>query len=147
MIDLDHFKSVNDNYGHLIGDAVLKEASRRIGQAVRSYDSVGRYGGEEFLAVLSKCSIDDLRVVGERMRRAVADTPISTSAGDINATVSIGGIVAPQGIPDLDLLSAADSALYEAKRTGRNRLVIGSCEGALVVGGDLQKDARRELTK
>ena len=126
MIDLDHFKNVNDTYGHLTGDAVLREASRRIGQAVRSYDFVGRYGGEEFLAILSKCTTDDLRSVAERVRCAVAESPISTSAGSIDMTVSIGGVVSAQGVPDLELLSAADSALYDAKRSGRNRVVVGS---------------------
>src|SRR5580698_4770519 len=78
MIDLDHFKTINDTYGHLTGDAVLKEVADRINRAVRSYDSVGRYGGEEFLAVLSNCYPDDLRTVAERVRFAVSDTPIGT---------------------------------------------------------------------
>lgn len=125
MIDLDHFKSVNDTYGHLNGDAVLKEAGCRINQAVRNYDFAGRYGGEEFLVVLSNCTLDDLKKIIERARRAFAETSISTDAGDVSATVSIGGVVASSEIPDLELLSAADSALYEAKRTGRNRVVIG----------------------
>jgi two-component system, cell cycle response regulator len=130
MIDLDHFKSVNDTYGHLNGDAVLKEAGCRIDHALRSYDFVGRYGGEEFLAVLSNCTPDDLQNIAERARCAVAETPISTDAGDVSVTVSIGGIVASSDLPVLKLLSAADSALYEAKEAGRNRVMIGLCEAS-----------------
>jgi two-component system cell cycle response regulator len=128
MIDIDHFKRVNDTYGHLNGDAVLKEAGRRLKNSVRSYDFVGRYGGEEFLVVLSNCTADKLKEIAERARCAFAQTPISTDAKDLRVTISIGGVVAPSEIWDLELLSAADSALYEAKRTGRNRVVIGSCE-------------------
>lgn len=128
MIDLDHFKRVNDTYGHLAGDAVLKEAGRRISQAVRSYDFVGRYGGEEFLAVLSSCPEEELKQVAERARRALAEKPISTGKTSMNVTASIGGVVIQGAIDDPDMLSAADLALYEAKRTGRNRVVIGSCK-------------------
>jgi diguanylate cyclase (GGDEF)-like protein len=124
MIDLDHFKSVNDTHGHLAGDAVLKEAARRISNAVRSYDFVGRYGGEEFLAVLSNCTLEELEIVAERIRSAVAETAIATKTTNINVTVSVGGVVALDKTPDLELLSAADSALYEAKRAGRNRVII-----------------------
>jgi two-component system, cell cycle response regulator len=130
MIDIDHFKSVNDTYGHLNGDAVLKEAGSRIDHALRSYDFVGRYGGEEFLAVLSNCTLDDLHNIAERARCAVAEKAISTDAGDVSVTVSIGGIVASSDLPVLKLLSAADSALYEAKEAGRNRIMIGLCEAS-----------------
>jgi two-component system, cell cycle response regulator len=128
MIDLDHFKSVNDTHGHLTGDEVLKEAAFRISQAVRSYDFVGRYGGEEFLAILTSCTPADLRMVAERIRTVIADLPIATKTATVKATVSIGGVVASTGAHDLEFLAAADSALYEAKRGGRNRVVIGKCE-------------------
>jgi diguanylate cyclase (GGDEF)-like protein len=126
MMDLDHFKKINDEYGHLNGDAVLKEVSRRIQLAVRSYDFVGRYGGEEFLVVLPHCSLDDLRAVAERIRCAVAEAPIVTSTAEMAITVSIGGIATSSPMLDLELLSAADSALYAAKRNGRNRVEMGS---------------------
>ena len=129
MIDLDHFKSINDTYGHLIGDEVLKEAASRVNRVVRRYDFVGRYGGEEFLAVLSKCTREDLQNIAERARHDIAEKPVLTNAGEIKISASIGGVVAASNIPDLELLSAADSALYEAKASGRNRVVIGSCEG------------------
>ncbi len=128
MVDLDHFKNVNDTHGHLIGDEVLKEAAYRIGQAVRSYDFVGRYGGEEFLAILTNCTLADLHMVAERIRSAIADLPITTKTASVKATVSIGGVVASKGAHDLEFLAVADSALYEAKRTGRNRVVIGKCD-------------------
>jgi diguanylate cyclase (GGDEF)-like protein len=129
MIDLDHFKNVNDTHGHPVGDAVLKETARRISRAVRSHDFVGRYGGEEFLAVLSNCSPNQLQIIAERMRSAVAESAIVTKTVNVSVTVSIGGIVTLEKTQDLELLSAADSALYEAKRTGRNRVVIGSGPG------------------
>ena len=128
MMDLDHFKSVNDTYGHLAGDVVLKEAGRRIHQVVRNYDSVGRYGGEEFLVVLSNCTADDLQRIAERARGALSETPISTDAGDVNITISVGGVIGSGDRRDVELLSCADTALYEAKRSGRNRVVIGSCD-------------------
>ncbi len=128
MFDLDHFKKINDTYGHLVGDAVLKETAIRISQAVRSYDFVGRYGGEEFIAVLSNCSVDDVANVAERARQAVANVPIQTNSVVVNVTVSVGGAVARDAAPEYEMLSAADAALYEAKHAGRNRVVIASCD-------------------
>jgi two-component system cell cycle response regulator len=129
MVDLDHFKKINDTYGHLTGDSVLREAAIRIGRAVRSYDFVGRYGGEEFVAILSNCSQEELSAIAERTRRMVAEFPLVAGSAVVPATVSIGGAVARNGTPELELIAAADSALYEAKRAGRNRFVIGSCFG------------------
>jgi two-component system cell cycle response regulator len=127
MIDLDHFKNINDTYGHLVGDAVLKEVAGRISHAVRSYDFVGRYGGEEFLAILSNCSAEDLRLVADRTRTVVAESPVRVDSVAVSVTVSIGAAVARNGTPEVELLSTADDALYEAKRAGRNRVVIASC--------------------
>lgn len=125
MMDVDHFKRVNDEHGHLNGDTVLKEISNRIKLAVRSYDFVGRYGGEEFLAVLPNCGLDDLRTVAERIRHSVAETPVCADTTNMAMTVSIGGFATSNATPDLELLAAADSALYAAKRKGRNRVEIG----------------------
>jgi len=124
MMDLDHFKQINDNHGHLNGDAVLKEAANRINLAVRSYDFVGRYGGEEFLAILPNCGLEDLRTVAERIRCAVAATPICTETARMAMTVSIGGVAMANATPDLELLAAADAALYLAKRNGRDQVAI-----------------------
>jgi two-component system, cell cycle response regulator len=140
MIDLDHCKSVNDTYGHLNGDAVRKEAAGRIARTMRSYDFVGGYGGEEFVAVLSNCPIEDLPNIAESTRIAIAEKPIPTSAGEINVTASIGATGAANEMPVLDLLAAADCALYEAKRSGRNRVRIGSREARRGQEADLLSD-------
>ncbi len=132
MIDLDHFKSVNDTYGHLVGDAVLKEAGCRISAAVRNYDFVGRYGGEEFLVVLSNCTLADLQGIAERTRATFSNIPVPTDAGNVSVTISVGGAFASSETSELELLAAADSALYDAKRGGRNRVVIGSCPAGQV---------------
>jgi len=123
LADLDNFKSVNDTYGHLVGDAVLREAAGRLGAQMRSYDALGRYGGEEFLAVLPECSLDCAREIANRMCGAVAATPVRTRAGDIRITVSLGFALADvtTDIRRDDVISAADVALYRAKREGRNR--------------------------
>jgi diguanylate cyclase (GGDEF)-like protein len=141
MIDLDHFKKVNDTYGHLTGDEVLKESADRIGQALRSYDFVGRYGGEEFLAILTNCTLDDLRIAAERICASVADSPIEVNNESLRVTVSIGGVVTSNRGRDREFLAAADSALYEAKRSGRNRVVIGSCPRSLVFRDNFAESA------
>lgn len=126
LIDLDHFKKVNDTYGHLTGDAVLKKAASRISMALRSYDIVGRYGGEEFVAVLSQCSRDVLGQLAERIRQVVAASPISAEGFSIPVTVSIGGSISENISDESALLSISDSALYEAKRNGRNQVVVAN---------------------
>jgi diguanylate cyclase (GGDEF)-like protein len=123
--DLDHFKNVNDSHGHLAGDAVLREASRRIGAAVRSYDFVGRYGGEEFLILLTSCEDDtDMVKQAERVRSMVCAESVRTPEAEIAITLSLGAASSAeyQGIEDI--LRAADAALYRAKRSGRNRVEL-----------------------
>jgi two-component system cell cycle response regulator len=125
IADLDHFKKINDSYGHLIGDVVLQEVARRLASCVRSYDSVGRYGGEEFLVVVPNCRAEDIVASGERLRRRIADLPIATTAGPIAVTLSIGVVSAAIGNGSLNylaLLRMADDALYRAKFNGRNRV-------------------------
>lgn len=126
LVDLDHFKKINDTYGHLSGDVVLKEAAARISRAVRSYDFVGRYGGEEFMAVLSNCTTHELQIVAERVRIAVSEATIRTDGAEIKVTASVGGAVGVHHTNELALLASADSALYEAKQGGRNRVVIAA---------------------
>jgi diguanylate cyclase (GGDEF)-like protein len=128
MIDADHFKNVNDTYGHQAGDAVLVALATRIRGALREYDAVGRYGGEEFIAVLSNCKLEAAQVVCERIRRIVGDEPIATQAGPLTVTVSIGLVAFDAERADLEgIVGAADAALYRAKNNGRNRVEI---EGA-----------------
>lgn len=125
MLDIDHFKLINDTYGHLTGDAVLREVTQRISKAVRSYDSVGRYGGEEFVIVLPGCSREQVDQGAERVRAAVDNGPVWVNESQVPVTVSIGAAVTTHaGISEKEILAAADVALYQAKRIGRNRTVV-----------------------
>ena len=123
MIDIDHFKNVNDSLGHQAGDAVLAEVATRIRAAVRNFDSVGRFGGEEFLALFCACGTGDAKTICERIRGTIASTPIAAQGGAISVTASIGLATFDPAMHDLTLLvGAADAALYRAKNTGRNRV-------------------------
>lgn len=129
MLDIDHFKQVNDTHGHMIGDMVLRDLTRIISEGVRAYDAYGRYGGEEFVAVLPGASLDDARHVAERIRAAAeASRPIGSEA--VLYTVSIG---ISWGIPEKESLEAllhqADMAMYAAKRLGRNRVAASPTDG------------------
>ncbi len=125
LVDVDHFKKINDTHGHLIGDDVLREVAHRIRNAVRVYDSVGRYGGEELLIVLPGCSRDRLQEGAERIRSAIGSTPILLSGSRIAVTVSIGATVTTGGLTsDMEMLAAADSALYRAKENGRDQTAL-----------------------
>jgi diguanylate cyclase (GGDEF)-like protein/PAS domain S-box-containing protein len=128
MVDLDHFKMVNDGHGHVVGDEVLREIAERLERAVRSYDSVGRFGGEEFMVVLPGTIPADAEHAAERIRQEIGKTPIYTSAGSLEVTASLG-VVTRHGelVNDATaLLVAADTALYESKESGRNRVTIAS---------------------
>lgn len=123
--DVDHFKQVNDNYGHTAGDAVLREVAVRMGQMLRPYDSLGRYGGEELIVVLPGCGAGRALEIAERIRKNVAAEPIQSEFGAIPTTVSIGVAALGQGISAAQgLLQGADRALYIAKSDGRNRVVL-----------------------
>tara|TARA_R110002073_G_scaffold15425_6_gene60847 strand:+ start:10042 stop:10995 length:954 start_codon:yes stop_codon:yes gene_type:complete len=124
MVDIDHFKSINDTYGHLVGDEVLRTFGKRIGDICRSDDLLARYGGEEFCLLLAATGHEDAREMSERCRHAVADTPFETAAGPLPITASFGFTVLNPGQPKTSsaLLGAADQQLYEAKRSGRNRV-------------------------
>jgi two-component system cell cycle response regulator len=130
MLDLDHFKNVNDTYGHLAGDDVLIEAARRMQHAVRSYDLIGRYGGEEFLVVSPDCDISQIEMCAERIRSAIAGEPILAAGAKVAITVSAGvTILVPRLGTERDALAAADAALYRAKSAGRNQVVSLHAEG------------------
>lgn len=126
FIDLDHFKQINDTYGHQAGDAVLRAASDKMRAIMRPYDAVGRYGGEEFLIVLPACDEANLRKLCERLRAMLADTSIEYEKKTIRWTVSIGAAMAnPAKETEAELLiQAADLALYRAKTGGRNRVEL-----------------------
>jgi len=122
MIDIDHFKRINDVYGHLVGDEVIREISRRLLGTVREGDLVGRYGGEEFSLLVEVGT--DAAELAERLRTAIAAKPITTEGGPLPATISAGVAHLRPDDPDLGtLLARADAALYQAKRQGRNRVV------------------------
>jgi len=127
LCDVDHFKQVNDNHGHLIGDIVLQEVAKRLTSIVRSYDAVGRYGGEEFLVLLSHCDESNLKARSEEIRAGVADSPIVAGREELSISVSVGAIACQRWDPRLSIeriLARADTALYRAKADGRNRTAI-----------------------
>lgn len=128
MCDLDHFKNVNDTYGHLVGDDVLRETAKRLLASVRSYDFVGRYGGEEFLVVLNNCNPSHALARAEEIRKAIAQRPVPSSSGPIPVTMSLGLLMNQEWgrRPVEELLHEADAALYAAKAAGRNCVRIAS---------------------
>ncbi len=128
LADLDHFKRINDHYGHAAGDQVLREAARRMRSALRLYDPVGRYGGEEFVIVLPGCDTGGALSQAERLRASIGADPMDTSEGRIPVTLSLGVAVgAPADGADAEsLLRAADEALYRAKNAGRNRVELAA---------------------
>jgi len=121
MADLDHFKQVNDTYGHIAGDAVLVEAVRRMQSQLRPYDGLGRYGGEEFLVVLGGCPEEEAMDVAERVRLSISSLPFETLSGPIPVTICVGVSSGTEGVGADSILAAADRALYAAKDAGRNR--------------------------
>ena len=126
MADLDNFKRINDTFGHMAGDHVLRETARRFRANVRTYDAIGRYGGEEFLVVLPGCDEPGGVAQAERLRESIGGQPMATSAGEIPITCSVGLSWCARTDPGetKELLRSADAALYSAKRSGRNRLVV-----------------------
>jgi diguanylate cyclase (GGDEF)-like protein len=124
MFDIDHFKKINDTHGHLTGDYVLKEMSRRLLGRVRREELLARYGGEEFAAVLPEADIAGARIFGEQIRRLVADNPFEYEGDKFPVTVSVG-VACVEG-EDVDVsafIKIADDNLYRAKREGRNRVI------------------------
>lgn len=131
MIDVDHFKKVNDTFGHLVGDQVLKSVVKRISSLLRPYDVIGRYGGEEFLLVLPGCSLRQAKVVAERLRGEMDTVPVELPTASLRVTISIGVAATQAGRSPEEpeaLIQLADEAVYHAKEAGRNctRLAVES---------------------
>jgi two-component system, cell cycle response regulator len=131
MCDIDHFKSVNDQYGHAIGDDVLREVARRLHNSVRSYDMVGRYGGEEFLVALNKCDPGSAVSRAENLRAKIAGRPIQTANKPVAATISIGLALSTEFTECTieEIMHQADMALYAAKAAGRNCVRVAQPAG------------------
>lgn len=126
MLDLDEFKAINDTYGHATGDSVLVNTARRISQALSDKDELGRYGGEEFL-IVSRRDPSDLAAFAEDLRTRIAAEPVASSNAELTVTASFG-VFSRYGQSEIQsqtLLKAADDALYQAKRAGRNCVVVG----------------------
>jgi len=140
MADIDRFKSINDTYGHPAGDAVLREASRRLRGAIRTYDSLGRYGGDEFLTVIPGCDPAAAAHFAESFRARVDRRAMETPDGLIPMTLSLG-VAALDDVGDAKaetLVRIADAALYRAKNEGRNRVALATPE-------DIEKEVAKHL--
>lgn len=124
MCDIDHFKAINDTHGHLAGDEVLIEVTKRMQTALRVYDLIGRYGGEEFLVIVNTDS-DNLLTTFERICQIISETPINIGESSINVTISCGVTLYQDDNNDMtSILARADKALYKAKNSGRNQVVL-----------------------
>ncbi|ALE57985.1 diguanylate cyclase [Paraburkholderia sp. SIMBA_055] len=124
LFDLDHFKKINDQFGHGVGDTVLRVMAQRVAGVVRAQDTFGRFGGEEFALLLPCTPLEDAMRVAEKIRCTIADTPVEVQGTSVPVTASVGGAAARPGLPAYEvLINEADAALYSAKRQGRNRSV------------------------
>ncbi|MEC8557422.1 MAG: GGDEF domain-containing protein [Planctomycetota bacterium] len=127
VIDVDHFKSVNDTLGHAVGDAVLRQVAETLHATLRKHGTVYRYGGEKLAAILTDCRQTDVEHVAERLRSAIEAREIQELGERNHVTVSIGACyIAGEDHPQNDVFERADRALYEAKESGRNRYIIHS---------------------
>lgn len=124
MIDLDFFKKINDTYGHVVGDFVLKHVAGRIQAAVRDFDMVGRFGGEEFVIIMTNTHLELAKIIAERIRKGVMDTPLHLKEFSIPVTISLGVAMLRKSERKEALIERADKAMYEAKKAGRNRVMI-----------------------
>ena len=122
MLDLDHFKKVNDTYGHAAGDLVIRAVAQRVMQSMRKEDIFARYGGEEFALLLRSTAIEGAFIVAERLRRGIEELEVTHTGRRIPCTVSVGVALLDENITrPTELIEAADERLYQAKRKGRNR--------------------------
>lgn len=130
LVDIDHFKAVNDTYGHLVGDRVLKALADALTGQLRGYDRAGRFGGEEFVLLLAQATENEACRIAERLRKHVGEMAVPVSdvpgAARVRLTISIGvtAMAAGHGRELADMLSTADAALYQAKQSGRNKVAV-----------------------
>jgi diguanylate cyclase (GGDEF)-like protein len=138
MLDIDLFKQVNDNFGHLQGDIVLKKVAVQLQKELRSYDCAARYGGEEFVAILPDSSLKEAVFVADRIRMSVQNTLFNEPLAKLNLTVSLGvSSFSPEHTSTVDrFIKEADDALYRAKAKGRNRVEFHSPEGVNISDGN-----------
>lgn len=122
MIDLDHFKAVNDNYGHLAGDEVLRKLGKILIEQMRRYDQAGRYGGEEFFLILPDTSLEQAMSIAERFRQRIAEVPVKIGEEELTVTASFGIASFRPGESREHWIARADRAMYKAKQSGRNRV-------------------------
>jgi diguanylate cyclase (GGDEF)-like protein len=132
MADLDHFKKVNDTHGHQAGDTVLRETARKMQESVRTYDSVGRVGGEEFIVVAPGCDLQAAMEQADRLRQCVAAQKVHVGEVAIPTTMSVGVASTAEAPQAEQLLHAADEALYLAKNSGRNKVAVTSWDNFIV---------------
>ena len=121
ILDLDFFKKVNDTYGHLVGDELLRQTATRLQSILRQEDILARFGGEEFCIVLSETTIEDARNCAQRCLKIISETPFKTASAEINSTISVGIGEATESITCQELIKLADDNLYKAKDLGRNQ--------------------------
>jgi len=127
LLDVDYFKTYNDRYGHLVGDVVLKETSRTIKENIRQIDLLGRYGGDEFVLLLTETNLAQAEFVAERIRKTIASKMIKAYDEELQLSVSIGGAFFPAHAHDFKaLIEKADQALYQAKESGKNKYQVFS---------------------
>ena len=126
LLDLDNFKRVNDSFGHQAGDAVLAHLVGIVKETIRSNDLIGRYGGEEFLLILPDARVDEALAVMSRLQRGLAAKPLAWGSGQLEVTFSAGLALRRRGDNEVALINHADQALYEAKRVGKNRIIVAS---------------------
>jgi two-component system, cell cycle response regulator len=132
--DIDHFKLVNDRYGHAVGDEILCAIVRRLENGLRAYDHLGRWGGEEFLIIAPGCPVGEAFKLFDRLRTSIPAEPMPTKAGPIPVTISLGVTVGDGSQAGADLFAAADAAVYRAKDEGRNRVCLSVGTGPTDAG-------------
>lgn len=129
MFDIDYFKQVNDTYGHQCGDYILQQVSNAALQTFRKTDTIFRFGGEEFIVILTETDIEHSIIPLERFRKTIETLGLKFHGEDVNITVSIGACQLTKDIPTKEILiEKADNALYKAKNQGRNQTVLSNCQ-------------------